>query len=82
MSDIAIGRQGRMRIRNWRLVLLLTSLVLALPLVMTKTLDCETRNGDFSSEFSDGFSKARIYCEQGTIGEHALHKISRWLMLP
>jgi hypothetical protein len=82
MSDAAIGQNARMRIRNWRFALLLTSLVLALPVVMTKTLDCETRNGDFSSAVSGDFSQTRIYCEQGTIGEHALRKISRWLMLP
>jgi hypothetical protein len=82
MSDIAVGQPGRIRMRNWRVILLLTSFLLALPIVTTKTLDCETRNGDFISEFSGDFSKARLYCEQATIGEHALHKISRWLMLP
>jgi len=81
MANIAIGH-ARLRTRNWRIALFLLLVLLALPATATKTLYCEERGGGFNNASNDGFARPLMFCEQESLGEHTLRKISQWLMLP
>jgi hypothetical protein len=81
MTNVAVVPLAKLRLRNWRVAIVLLLLVAFLPLAAVTTKNCVEAEGAFSEAFSAGFDKTKTVCTQQALAVLMLKKIEGWIVL-